>query len=238
MRFKIELTNGKFTPSSTPEYHITFHFKFELKISEFIVNQGSETLTRHTNETINDSARVVFKFDPNRTAKEVAKIFANDTSESISTILGCLPIRVSDNERLTLIDFAIKEARQAVRNSMHDDYEAVDLYMLVRMEGREAYDPFDEASESCCMVPAAESAVRLLLKECGEGEIGRDHDRSCCICHEELGERAGADVALLSMPCQHVFHGDCIEKWLRSSHYCPLCRFEMPTEEIDFWVIE
>ncbi|GFP94487.1 E3 ubiquitin-protein ligase ring1-like [Phtheirospermum japonicum] len=46
----------------------------------------------------------------------------------------------------------------------------------------------------------------------------------CSICLEEI-VRGGEG---LFMPCCHVFHEDCIKKWLRTSHYCPVCRFEMP----------
>lgn len=33
-----------------------------------------------------------------------------------------------------------------------------------------------------------------------------------------------ADHEILSMPCSHMFHEE-------TSHYCPICRFEMPVEE-------
>ncbi|EYU40221.1 hypothetical protein MIMGU_mgv1a020278mg, partial [Erythranthe guttata] len=52
--------------------------------------------------------------------------------------------------------------------------------------------------------------------------VDSDQNISCSICLEDLEEA-------LSMPCSHVYHGDCIKKWLSISHYCPLCRFEMPT---------
>lgn len=36
------------------------------------------------------------------------------------------------------------------------------------------------------------------------------------------------------MPCKHRFHGNCIEKWLGMHGSCPVCRYEMPVEEIDW----
>ncbi|XP_022735667.1 E3 ubiquitin-protein ligase AMFR-like [Durio zibethinus] len=69
------------------------------------------------------------------------------------------------------------------------------------------------------MVPANESSVKNMLKKVCM-EIG---DQDCMICLEEL--KVGSDVS--RMPCSHTFHGDCIEKWLKQSHYCPICRFEM-----------
>lgn len=74
------------------------------------------------------------------------------------------------------------------------------------------------------MVPAADSSFGLLEKY----EVDRAAtDCNCCICLEEL-DGGGGDGAL-RMPCSHAFHGGCIKEWLRRSHYCPLCRYEMPT---------
>ncbi|MBA0720931.1 hypothetical protein Golax_008526 [Gossypium laxum] len=50
-------------------------------------------------------------------------------------------------------------------------------------------------------------------------------NKECAICLNEFSE--GDEVA--SMPCTHVFHDGCIVKWLKTSHLCPLCRFQMPT---------
>ncbi len=46
---------------------------------------------------------------------------------------------------------------------------------------------------------------------------------SICICEFERGER------LAQMPCniKHVFHADCLAKWLRKSKACPLCMIDI-----------
>ncbi|TYG71906.1 hypothetical protein E1A91_D05G417500v1 [Gossypium mustelinum] len=72
------------------------------------------------------------------------------------------------------------------------------------------------------MVPAKESLVKEMVRMV-RVEDGDQED--CMICLEEL------EVGFYAsrMPCSHTFHGDCIENWLKQSHYCPICRFEMPT---------
>ncbi|KAG8473174.1 hypothetical protein CXB51_035124 [Gossypium anomalum] len=72
------------------------------------------------------------------------------------------------------------------------------------------------------MVPAKESLVKEMVSMV-RVEDGDEED--CMICLEELEVRFYAS----RMPCSHTFHGDGIEKWLKQSHYCPICRFEMPT---------
>ncbi|KAG6574079.1 E3 ubiquitin-protein ligase MPSR1, partial [Cucurbita argyrosperma subsp. sororia] len=49
----------------------------------------------------------------------------------------------------------------------------------------------------------------------------------CVICLDEI------EVGGLAkeMPCNHKFHGDCIEKWLELHGSCPVCRYEMPVDE-------
>ncbi|OMO68891.1 Zinc finger, RING-type [Corchorus olitorius] len=48
--------------------------------------------------------------------------------------------------------------------------------------------------------------------------------KECSICMEEFCN--GEVIAL--MPCEHVYHHSCIVRWLEMSHYCPLCRYQMP----------
>ncbi|XP_059654496.1 putative RING-H2 finger protein ATL49 [Cornus florida] len=67
------------------------------------------------------------------------------------------------------------------------------------------------------LVPATQSSIDALEKI--------TFYRSCAICLEEFSD----EQSLTRMPCSHLFHGDCITRWLHTSHSCPLCRFKMPT---------
>lgn len=58
--------------------------------------------------------------------------------------------------------------------------------------------------------------------EAGNGE--------CSICLDKLmlGDSA------VRIPCGHLFHEDCGRKCLESSNQCPLCRYELPTDDATF----
>ncbi|CAK9316711.1 unnamed protein product [Citrullus colocynthis] len=51
----------------------------------------------------------------------------------------------------------------------------------------------------------------------------------CVICLEEI-EVGGLGK---QMPCNHKFHGDCIQKWLELHGSCPVCRYQMPIDGED-----
>ncbi|XVF16636.1 hypothetical protein REPUB_Repub10bG0049500 [Reevesia pubescens] len=51
----------------------------------------------------------------------------------------------------------------------------------------------------------------------------------CSICLEEFK----VDEEAREMPCKHLFHSGCVEKWLRIHGSCPVCRFLMPIEEAE-----
>ena len=52
----------------------------------------------------------------------------------------------------------------------------------------------------------------------------------CSICLMEISE--GQNTILL--PCGHMFHDECSTKWLKIHNTCPLCRFELPTDNADY----
>lgn len=76
-----------------------------------------------------------------------------------------------------------------------------------------------ENVEYCCS--RRRSQQRRLLVACRFEKVQKK-DVSCSICLVEL-EKEDA-VSQLSR-CMHVFHTDCIDKWIQRDHFtCPLCR--------------
>ncbi|KAF5749035.1 hypothetical protein HS088_TW04G00996 [Tripterygium wilfordii] len=77
----------------------------------------------------------------------------------------------------------------------------------------------ESVRESVKFRPASKESIEGLLRIEDSCEVNE-----CVICLEEL--LVGVEVT--RMPCGHVFHGDCIVRWLETSHLCPLCRYQMP----------
>ena len=52
----------------------------------------------------------------------------------------------------------------------------------------------------------------------------------CSVCKEEFidGEYA------IDMSCMHLFHKQCIFSWLDKHNNCPTCRFELPTDDLEY----
>uniref|UniRef100_A0A0D6QWC7 RING-type E3 ubiquitin transferase n=1 Tax=Araucaria cunninghamii TaxID=56994 RepID=A0A0D6QWC7_ARACU len=75
--------------------------------------------------------------------------------------------------------------------------------------------------------PAAKAAVEAMPTV----NITLDHLNSdagqCAVCKDTFEEGASAR----QMPCKHMYHSECILPWLDLHSTCPVCRYEMPTEE-------
>lgn len=97
----------------------------------------------------------------------------------------------------------------------------VDVYMIYNFTIGESR-MFNEILQRN-MIPASNSSIKELKRKKLDDE--NSNSRCCTICLDEFSKR----YKVTCMPCSHIFHGNCITKWLKTSHYCPVCRFEMPT---------
>ncbi|CAO3702851.1 unnamed protein product [Rhizopus stolonifer] len=67
--------------------------------------------------------------------------------------------------------------------------------------------------------PAPEQVIESLPKrELSEKEKSQEAD--CAVCKDtfEITER------VIQLPCEHIFHDDCIRPWLKLNSTCPVCR--------------
>lgn len=51
----------------------------------------------------------------------------------------------------------------------------------------------------------------------------KEHDELCviCQCNYEM------DDTLMTLPCVHSYHKDCVSKWLAENSVCPLCKEDL-----------
>ncbi|KAF5186766.1 hypothetical protein FRX31_023644 [Thalictrum thalictroides] len=86
----------------------------------------------------------------------------------------------------------------------------------------------------CVDVPAGDDQGEKILR-CGlpcsssssyddvDKKYEKDDEVDCSVCHYEvlMGEN------ITRMPCKHLFHSECVFKWLPMHNSCPLCRSPM-----------
>merc|ERR1719277_2434427 len=79
--------------------------------------------------------------------------------------------------------------------------------------------------------PTAAATLRSLPRiKVTAYDIAANEGTECSICLDELvaGEPA------LRIPCGHLFHEECVKDWLNKSNECPVCRFELPTDDAEY----
>ncbi|XP_065879640.1 uncharacterized protein [Euphorbia lathyris] len=106
----------------------------------------------------------------------------------------------------------------------HDDYIYTSEYEML-------FGQFTE-NESAMMgrPPAAKSVVDKLPSVVLAKEDVENNNALCAVCKDEInvGERAK------QLPCTHRYHGECIVPWLGIRNTCPVCRYELPTDDPDY----
>ncbi|KAI9175145.1 hypothetical protein LWI28_028022 [Acer negundo] len=78
--------------------------------------------------------------------------------------------------------------------------------------------------------PASKSAVEGLPSIKITEQMMSSDSSQCAVCKDsfELNEEAR------QMPCKHIYHSDCILPWLEMHNSCPVCRYELPTDDAEY----
>ncbi|PSS34795.1 E3 ubiquitin-protein like [Actinidia chinensis var. chinensis] len=78
--------------------------------------------------------------------------------------------------------------------------------------------------------PAAVSFVNSLPSVVINEEHEKQDGLACAICKDFLS----VGTVVNRLPCFHLYHPSCILPWLRARNSCPLCRYELPTDDKDY----
>lgn len=88
----------------------------------------------------------------------------------------------------------------------------------------------DTASSRRGAPPAAESVVVKLPRVVITKDLERNGSLVCAVCKDPLIIHTEAN----QLPCLHLYHPLCILPWLRTRNSCPVCRYELPTDDREY----
>ncbi|XP_010258564.1 PREDICTED: RING-H2 finger protein ATL20-like [Nelumbo nucifera] len=145
--------------------------------------------------------------------------FFRDTSKFIKRVLSDYAREIAEHSfsLVTKPKTIVIVARIEVQTTHHGYDEDEQVAEAVSWESTEA------SSEHISVVPASLASIDALPTH----RFGNGESNICCgVCLEVFS----LNEQVKEMPCSHVFHRECIVRWLLQRNVCPLCRHEMPTD--------
>ncbi|CAN6700880.1 unnamed protein product [Malus baccata var. baccata] len=121
-----------------------------------------------------------------------------------ATICCCLPCIIS------ILGF--REDLSQTRGATVESINALPTYKFKLKENESNDDQEGNLGSECGLLAAGTEKEREISGE----------DAVCCICLAKYAD----DDELRELPCLHVFHVECVDKWLKINASCPLCKSE------------
>ncbi|XP_043715834.1 uncharacterized protein LOC122664182 [Telopea speciosissima] len=143
--------------------------------------------------------------------------------ESIRNLEWEVLLAVNNMERNTELEHEI-ESYHDTESFLADEYIYTAEYEML-------FGQFTE-TESALKggPPAAKSVVESLASIFLTQDDVKNSNILCAVCKDEISTEEEAK----RLPCSHHYHGDCIIPWLNIRNTCPVCRFELPTDDPDY----
>ena len=77
---------------------------------------------------------------------------------------------------------------------------------------------------NCCLVVVLNTDEEHIIVHNATSLSGAESNNTCVICFEDFEVTSSNSINILQLNCLHLFHGDCIGKWLKIHRSCPLCK--------------
>ncbi|XP_010691252.2 E3 ubiquitin-protein ligase At1g63170 [Beta vulgaris subsp. vulgaris] len=123
-----------------------------------------------------------------------------------ATIFCCLPCIISV--------MGIREDLSKPRGASMEAIDALPIYKFKLRKSGSIHD------EQICLKASKDG---ILADGTQDERVISGEDALCCIC---LATYVDNDE-LRELPCSHLFHAECVDKWLKINASCPLCKLEV-----------
>ncbi|CAO3656735.1 unnamed protein product [Mucor hiemalis] len=84
----------------------------------------------------------------------------------------------------------------------------------------------EQTSGASAPPPAPEQVIESLPKRSLTDEE-KNTETDCAVCKDQFEPQE----IVIELPCEHIFHDDCIKPWLKLNGTCPVCRHSVIPEE-------
>mmetsp|Transcript_66540 Transcript_66540/g.124132 ORF Transcript_66540/g.124132 Transcript_66540/m.124132 type:complete len:344 (+) Transcript_66540:94-1125(+) len=130
-------------------------------------------------------------------------------------------------------NFGIPQQAFLFPGQMQDFFQQQQEFFQQQAAAHQQYQPRPQAPPQQKGTPGTSRATLANLARISvkKDDIDANESNECTMCLEELviGQQA------IRLPCDHLFHDCCgLVDWLKKSNECPVCRFELPTDDAEY----
>lgn len=183
---------------------------FGLLLLCLVFTSWTARFVRYTREREEELNRMIHDWDENAEEEETASI--NDPRLH----------RMSFQSQLTL---AIMQSQIQMMEGGYGHPDGGERRAGVGEDAKEQWDRFEYNSLASLTRRGGYGSVSLEKDVVNKSDVANNIEEepqcSICLCEYEKGDK------LISLPCGHVFHDDCITSWTDNNTRCPLCNSDL-----------